>query len=199
MMTRKSRNIISLAQHYLNSKKSNQKGLTLIELLISITLLSIIIAVFTSTYVTGISVYTREVRTTNLQNESRIILDRIVSDIKQSNEVVSGSNETVLVLAAPSIDSNGSIIYENTGLFKMDFITYWLDGSALYKKVEPHLDSARPAAVTHILGDVDSVTFTYTPSASTAKEVEINIVTSIIASKKTITVNNNAKSVLRNK
>lgn len=180
-------------------EENSQRGLTLVELLISITLLSIIVTVFTSTYVTGISVYTREVRTTNLQNESRIILDRIISDIKLSSEVVSGSNDTVLALAAPSIDANGNIIYEDTGLFKMDYITYWLDGSALYKKVEPHLDSARPAAVTHILGDVDSVTFTYTPSAATAKEVGINIVTSIIASKKTITVNNAAKSVLRNK
>lgn len=199
MMTHESKKVISHIQHYLCPKKTSQKGLTLIELLISITLLSIIVAVFTSTYVTGISVYTREVRTTNLQNESRIILDRIVSDIKQSNEVVSGSNETVLALAAPSIDTNGNILYENTGLFKMDHITYWLTDSALYKQVEPDPASARPEAVTHILGDVDSVNFTYTPSASTAKEIDINILTSIVAGKKTITINNNAKSVLRNK
>lgn len=178
---------------------SGSKGLTLIELLISITLLSIIVAVFTSTYVTGISVYTREVRTTNLQNESRIILDRIVSDIKQSYSVENGSDNNILALAAPSIDSNGNIIYENTGLFKTDLITYWQSGSTLYKKVEPNPASVRPEAVTHVLGDVNTINFTYTPSASTAKEIDINIVTSIIAGKNTITVNNTAKSVLRNK
>jgi len=176
-----------------------QQGLTLIELLISIVLLSILLTVFTSAFVSGIKVYQREFQTANLQSENRIVLDRIISDIKQAYNVEDTSDSDTLVLALPAIDASGNILYEATGQFKTDYFTYTKNGTSLEKEILPDASSSRTAITKTILDKVSNLTFTYLPDLSSAEEVEVRLITQDQSSGKTITVNNLGRGVLRNK
>lgn len=175
------------------------KGLSLIELLISIVLLSVLLIVFTSAFVNGIKVYKRETRTSNLQNESRIVLDRIISDIKQASGVNTTSTATMLNLEVPSIDINENILYEGTGDFKIDNYIYTLNSNTITKTVDPHMDSSRPNSTKTILDKVSNVTFTYLPDLASAEEVEVTLVTDDSYAEEVIIVNNSSRAKLRNK
>lgn len=175
------------------------KGFTLIELLISITLLSILLIVFTSTFVNGIKTYRKEARTSTLQNENRIALDRIILDTKRSFEVETTSTSNALYLKLPAVDANENLLYEATGEFKTDSFTYTINGNELIKTITPDAASSRNTIDRTILENVSNLTFTYFPDVSGADEVEINLVTTDVFGKETIIVNNRSRAKLRNK
>ena len=177
----------------------SQKGLTLIELLISITLLGLLLGVFTSVYTNGVKVYQREFKQANLQNENRIVLDRIISDIKQAYSVDQTSTATSLILLLPAIDEDGDILYEGDDQFKTDQFIYLKSGQSLVKIIAPDIDSTREAVDKTILDKVSSLTFTYLPDLETAEQIEVTLQTQDTAGKNTITINNTSKATLRNK
>lgn len=177
----------------------NSRGLTLIELLVSIVLLSILLTVFTSAFVSGIKVYQREFRTANLQSENRMVLDRIISDIKQAYRVENASDSDTLILALPSIDANGNILYEATGEFKPDYFTYTKNGSNLEKDISPDTGSSRTVVTKTILDKISNLTFTYIPDLNSAEEVEARLITQDQSSGQAITVDNTSRALLRNK
>ena len=178
---------------------NNEKGLSLIELLVSITLLGILLVVFSNIYVAGIKVYQREFRRAKLQNENRIVLDNIVSDIKQSYQVQNSSTADSVILLIPSIDGNQDILYEPTGSFKLDAIYYSLSGNVIQKVIDPHADSSRQYKESDVIDKVTTLDFTYNPDVNSTTQMEINLVTTDTSGKETVTVNNTSKALLRNK
>lgn len=183
----------------------NNKGLTLIELLISVVILGIILITFTSLYVMGLRIYQSEFRNSNLQAENRIVLDRIMKDTKQSSAIdtiystyTSNTTDT-LILMTPSIDVNGDFLYDGQGEFITDTIVYHKTNSDLQKITDPDQNSTRVAGTKTLISNVTTFAITYTPDIATAKSVEVNLVTSDTAGKDTLTVNNRSSTVLRNK
>lgn len=177
----------------------NERGLTLIELLVSIVLLGVLLSAFTSVYVMGIKSYQREFRTTNLQSENRIVLDRIIADTKQAYKIDPASDGDTLILLVPAIDANGVILYDGTGQFKTDVLTYDKSGNEIMKSISPDISSSRSAVNKSIIQKVSGLTLTYIPDLNTAGEVTINLRTSDVSSGKTITINNISRAFLRNK
>lgn len=180
-------------------KLKNNFGVTLVELLISVTLLSILLIAFTSAYTMGISVYKKEFKTTVLQNENRILLDRIITDIKQSSSIDPASTDSNLILKTPGIDENNALLTGAMSQFLNDTISYERVGNILTKTTVPDESSVRVASSKDIATNINSLTFTYFPDVNSTTEVEVSLQTRDTYAGKNIDVINVSRAKLRNK
>ncbi len=159
-----------------------RRGLTLIELLISIALMGTIVIAISSMYIIGFKTFREELAQSQLESNAQTVLDEITNDTKnaQSVEEIYGSYSSgtnSIVLKVPAINSNKDIIYSgNTMLF--DRIIYYYENNRIHKITLAEATSSR-----YKENNIDKIidnktlqlTFTYDPNEASATLVTINV------------------------
>ncbi|MBW6431624.1 prepilin-type N-terminal cleavage/methylation domain-containing protein [Patescibacteria group bacterium] len=131
----------------------NRKGLTLIELLIAIGLLTIIMSAMSAIFAVALKNYQVSIAQNNLQKDLNIVLDDISRNVKEAVELplsyTTASNETfnrsgdTLILAIPAIGDEQRFLYDENDAMKKDYIVYQIIGTELHKKAFTDIDSGR--------------------------------------------------------
>lgn len=101
-------------------KRKHMRGLSLIEILIGMVLMSIAVLALFSLYNSGQKYFTNQDARADILNDSRLTLTMLSRDIKEAVQVVTGpvdvggtiysTSANCLVLKVPSLDANGLII-----------------------------------------------------------------------------------------
>ena len=101
-------------------KRRHMKGLSLIEVLIAMVLMSIAMLALLSLYNSGQKYFTNQDARSDILNDSRITLTLLSRDIKEAVQVVPGpvdvggtfysTSANCIVLKVPSVDADGLII-----------------------------------------------------------------------------------------
>lgn len=187
------------------------KGLTLVELGISMAILMTIMVVTGSIFSVSIKSYQTESQRSIFQRDLNLATDLIARDIKQSQAIQSyppnyNLSATTLSLVLPAIDSDNNFIYDLNGNPKTDVIVYFKPAAEnnLYKVVFPYAQSKRSqdSAANNpkkILSDyVTSVNFSTSPN-STPRQVDFGITLAKTVSGKLISVSSSDTAISRNK
>jgi prepilin-type N-terminal cleavage/methylation domain-containing protein len=158
-----------------------KRGFTLIEVLISISILAVILLVLNAVYIAGIKEFPRGFEKSKMQTDLNFSLDSIGMNIKDafrspstytngattfSSGTGSYTHQNSLILELPAVNSSGEFIYSGSAL-QPDVVVYYLSGGNLYKRVYGNpagrlsSESGQPKA---ILKNVSSFACTYTPA-----------------------------------
>ncbi len=139
--------------------KKDQRGLTLLELLITMSVMGVLALVVSQFYIDRLVDYARTDSLTILQSNTKQALESLRRDIQSARMIEttnqwpdlhgpggnpygwssSNSSPSTLVLAVPAVDSSGNLIYVNpshSGIHTNDVI-YYVDGAKnlLYRRV----------------------------------------------------------------
>ena len=101
-------------------KRKHMRGLSLVEVLIGMVLMSIAVLALLSLYSSGQKYFTNQDARADILNDSRLTLTMLSRDIKEAVQVVTGpfdlggtaysTSANCIVLKVPSVDANGLII-----------------------------------------------------------------------------------------
>lgn len=134
----------------------NNKGYTLVEMMVVVFLIGIVTTVVSTLFVNGFRTYNEQSEAAGLQVKSRHELNRMKSDILEAKEIVAQYPETgaatyttginEIVIAIPStvgVNNNWVEIPPNTGKFYYDYVIYKRfatipSDNKLYKRVIPN-------------------------------------------------------------
>lgn len=191
-------------------KLPTKSGFTLIELIITIGLLSVVTTVLVVLFMASYKTYSLSNASGSLQVASRGTLDRMTREIRQAVSVVASNDTYVtgddeIVLQMASIDNDETIIPAT-----YDFVVYRLDPTdptVLQEVMIADAASARRSDTRNILNNVDSLNFTYfdaTNSAlsgdfTTTKRVTIEVNSSQTQHGQTVPVSYSEQATVRNK
>jgi len=107
-----------------------EKGFTLIEVIIVITILALVISALAGLLESGLFSWDRVNHQAELQQNLRLALDNIIKDIKRSKKIAAGSTNSQIILV---ISDTETITY---GLKTDDYLDqhpYNMDGQVLYR------------------------------------------------------------------
>ena len=111
------------------NKKENNRGLTLVELLVSITILTIVVGAAMSFFVHAINLYHRGSQEANLQNEAQLTMTQLQS------MVVNASHGVSVGVGSPSLSGNNLYVYNRetdaTGVNQYKVTHVYQDGEKL--------------------------------------------------------------------
>jgi type II secretory pathway pseudopilin PulG len=113
----------------IKKKKSQPKGITLVEVLVTVTIVSFMVLAMLSLYAAGQRYFINESARSDVLRDNRHLLNYISRDIKEAIQVVPSwdvyaTSTDCLILQVPSLDSNGLIIDIDT---QFDYIIYRLN------------------------------------------------------------------------
>lgn len=178
-------------------------GFTLVELLISLSILAVISLVTVALYTSGSKNTQIEAQKAILQQDNKTVIEKITADVRDAQGVVLqkdtfASSNTTLILSVPAIDATQQILYSGEN-FIPDYIIYDLFGNTLQKTLIADPGSNRQSSgPTNILENC-SVIFNYLPDLNTASEVEVILSNQVTVGGKVLSSQNITKSKLRNK
>lgn len=150
-----------------NYLKENQKGFSLIELMVVVGILSLIILGLVTFFTGGARSWIAGQSQLKAQREARQTMDWMVKEIRVGKEIVDGSDISVTV-KIPVFDSDGLINGYNN-------INYELDGTTIQREDIPLIDN--------VLNENGEPIFTYynntgveiNPPDSTVSKLHINL------------------------
>lgn len=159
-----------------------KRGLTLIELLVTMSLIGIILIVITSVYVTGFRTFKEELASSTVQSNAQTILDAVILDAKNGMliEPIYGAYTTgpnTIIIRVPATNESKEILYNGSDMVydrviyyylnnEIHKITYAASGSTRYKN-----DGKDSVLDKNIL----AMSFEYDPDQSTATLVRVNL------------------------
>jgi type II secretory pathway pseudopilin PulG len=113
----------------IKKKKSQPKGITLVEVLVTVTIVSFMVLAMLSLYAAGQRYFINGSARSDVLRDNRHLLNYISRDIKEAIQVVPSwdvyaTSTDCLILQVPSLDSNGLIIDIDT---QFDYIIYRLN------------------------------------------------------------------------
>lgn len=153
----------------------NQKGLTLVEVLISTVIVILVGSLLLAIIVNSTGLFYQESAKVNMGLSTNDALISIRKSLKESSGVAASySNDSVtytskadqIVLKVPSLDSSGDNI-----LNTYDYVIFSLDQGKLTLKTFPSAQSTRAAANQVFSNSVDSLVFGYFNLANPPVEV----------------------------
>lgn len=111
------------------SRKFQPKGITLVEVLITVSIVSFMILAMLSLYVAGQRYYMNGNARSDVLRDNRHVLNYVSRDIKEAIQVVPSwdvyaTSTECIILQVPSLDSNGIIIDIDS---QFDYIVYCLN------------------------------------------------------------------------
>lgn len=132
-----------------------ERGLTLIELMVAISIFSIVILVITAVYVKNLSIFKRESTYSELQTSGKAALDRILYDLRQAQEVKESvtdggttytSSSSEVILKVPALTATGEIRYDEGQILYYDYLIYTFNYSEgkIIKNTKIDPNSQRP-------------------------------------------------------
>jgi type II secretory pathway pseudopilin PulG len=113
----------------LKLRKGQPKGITLVEVLITVTIVSFMILAMLSLYLAGQRYYMNGTARSDVLRDNRQVLNYISRDVKEAIQVVQSwdiyaTSTECIILQVPSLDSNGLIIDIDS---QFDYIVYRLN------------------------------------------------------------------------
>ncbi len=184
-------------------------GYTLIELLVTILLVTVTMGVLTMVFIMSFRVNAYESSNGQLQLGNRVAIDEMVRQIRQATTVAAGngSNTTsanVLVLQLASVNSSNTIIPAT-----YDYIIFKLDATQPTKLDEIIVSAVGSSRISHtraITNDVDTLTFAFTDKTgatltsgyTATKKIKIQLNTSRTNSGRKTIINYSNQASLRN-
>jgi len=113
----------------IKKKKSQPKGITLIEVLVTVTIVSFMVLAMLSLYVAGQRYFMNGSARSDVLRDNRHVLNYISRDVKEAIQVVPSwdvyaTSTDCIILQVPSLDSNGLIIDIDS---QFDYIVYRLN------------------------------------------------------------------------
>lgn len=123
----------------------NQRGFTVVELIITMAVLAILGATVSGLVRTGLSAYGRVSATHNTETEARAALSLVTTQLRKhdaTGAIDLGDGQTLRLRRAPAVDDGGTVI--------------WFDGGTVYTAqtdnvlVTPNIEDA--AAIAHVYG-----------------------------------------------
>lgn len=163
-------------------KRSVKRGFTILELLISIAILSIISVIISTIAIRSGIIFEKQTGLVEVRLSNRFVLDEVATQVRAAKQVEgsftgNGQNfttgTTTLILKLPSVDSSGSTI---SGAF--DRVVFYLDGARIFKKVFPDATSKRPKTTQILTATVKNLNFSYNNvSIASASAVSVNLTT----------------------
>jgi prepilin-type N-terminal cleavage/methylation domain-containing protein len=162
-----------------------KKGITLIELLITISLISSIMIVTSSVYVTGFKTFKEELTSSIVQSNAQTILDGLTTDIKNGLQIeptytTYTTGEDMIIIRVPAVDATGHAIYTGSNM-SFDRIIYYYKNNSIHKVIYADAASIRyPKNGRDVILDskVLELQFAYDPDQASA-----TLVTATISSK----------------
>lgn len=139
------------------------KGFTLIELIITLSLITFVITIIVTILINSSNTYTFVSQQKKITDESDFAIQSINSFIRSSKNVVSqysynsvnySLSDSTLILNLPSINNSGDIIISEN-----DVAIFNLDNGSLRQIIIPSQSSIRPQIDKTITGDVEQLTF----------------------------------------
>ncbi len=135
-----------------NTNQTNDKGFTLVELLVAMTAGTIVVLVVLSITLFFFADIMSASAQSRLLSQAQIALNRVVEDMRTGSEIlvsnaITDANEPtggwttsnadlILIVSTPSIDSNNSFIVDSdAGALYQDEFIYFTDGNNLYKRI----------------------------------------------------------------
>lgn len=182
-----------------------KKGITLIELLITMSLLALVAAVITSVYLTGFKTFKEELATSTVQSNTQTILDALITDtkngllIEESYDEFTTSENTVII-RLPAVDENKNILYDGATML-FDRIIYYYQNNAIHKIVYADPSSSRyeKSGVDSVLDSkILALSFSYSPNASAATLVTATISSEIKVGNRSRAITISGQARLRN-
>lgn len=182
-----------------------RKGLTLIELLITMGLIGSVLIVITSVYLVGFRTFREELASSTVQSDAQTILDAIVTDTKNGmlieptyDTYTTGTN--TIIIRVPAVDSGQNILYSGTDM-RYDRVVYYYTGSEIHKVTYADNDSIRyknNLADTILDKNALSLSFEYDPDPTTATLVKISLSSTISVGNRNKDINISGQARLRN-
>ncbi len=110
-------------------KKYQPKGITLVEVLVTVTIVSFLMLAMLSLYVAGQRYFMNGSARSDVLRDNRHVLNFVSRDVQEAIQVmpswdVYATSSDCLILQVPSVDSNGLIIDIDS---QFDYIVYRLD------------------------------------------------------------------------
>lgn len=152
-----------------------QKGVTLIEVLISSFIAVVVGSLMLYMIVNSSGLVYKEASTINIGLNTNDALSKVRKSIKESSAVVAtftqgletySSGVTMIVLKLPSLDSSGNIILDS-----FDHFVFFLDQNKFRFKTFPYITSSRKAQDQIFSNTADKLVFQYFNSANPPVEV----------------------------
>ena len=181
-----------------------ETGFTLIEVIITLTLITIVLGILVSIYIFNVRTFQIELRRSKLQTETQTILDKIISDTKLATEISENYNEystssDTIILAVPAVDESQNFLYAGEQ-FKKDYIIYYSSNNNLYKVISADPSGSRESTPSPVkLSGYTTCQFSYDPDIEDAEKINVNLTSSVYSMKRDIVVNLNSEAKLRNK
>lgn len=145
---------------------NNSKGFTLIELMIVVTILSLVLTSLSGVLNSSLNLWNRVNNQVELQHNLRFAVNKIAGDIKKAKGILPGSNEDELIL---KMSEDQIIKYGLKEDIRDDEHPYYLTGKELY--LEKNAGNREP-----VVNFVQDLVFTYdTDDPQDAKYVKITI------------------------
>lgn len=183
----------------------NKPGISLIELIISMTLLVTISGTITSLYLVGFKTFREQLAEAQIESNAQTILDNIVNDAKNAQSVEESyglyiSDPHTVILKVPAIDNDKNILYSGeTMLF--DRIIYYFQNNAIHKVIFADPASARlsqSGPEKTLDNKILTLNLTYEPDMVSATLLTINIATNQQVGKVSRSISLTGKARLRN-
>lgn len=159
-----------------------KRGFSLLELLITMTFVSVIATIITSVYLTGFNTFRQELTTSIVQSDAQTILDNLLLDIKNGMLIEQTydswiTDEDTIIIRVPAMNSEKQILYSGADML-FDRVVYNYDGSAIHKIIY-----ANPLSTRNNLSGKDitldskilALSFIYDPDQATATHVTATI------------------------
>jgi prepilin-type N-terminal cleavage/methylation domain-containing protein len=182
-----------------------KRGVTLIELLVSMILLTIMMVAFTNVYIFGMKTYTEQFIQTKLHSDSQTIIDRITTDVNVA-AAIEGSygsyntGETTLIIKVPALDVNQNFVYAS-GTMVYDRFIYYQEGNSLHKLTIASSSSTRYSQNNEnktLTTRLTTLAFAYEPDITSPISVTTTITLSQTAGKINKSATLTGKANLRN-
>jgi prepilin-type N-terminal cleavage/methylation domain-containing protein len=189
-----------------------RRGLTLIELLVTIVLVGLMLTVITSVYLVGFRTFREELASSTVQSDAQTILDAIVTDTKNgmlieppTNPITVGTNTyttgtNTIVIRLPAINNSREIIYNGTDML-YDHVIYNYADNEIHKLTLANSGSFRyknNGADATLDKNALSLSFEYDPDQDTATLVKINLSSTIVVGNRNKAINISGLARLRN-
>lgn len=198
---------------------SNAEGITLIEILVALSIFSLVILIIGMVYVRNLFIFKRESTYHNLQTSGKVALDKILYDIRSASEAVTtvtegsktyNSSSSEIILKVPALNSAKEIRYDSGTILYYDYIIYTFDveGGKIIKNTIINSNSYRSdedgKVVVQDVVDSGLSYFSYQPENppsdfSQVKAVSLAFRLSKIVKEETLKVDFQSEAKLRNK
>lgn len=178
-------------------------GFTLIEVLISIVIISFILIALFNIYTGYNTVMTIQQAHIDVNGSARTIVDEFKQTAMQADSVVAShafsgttysSGTSAIVFELPSIDSSGNII---SGTY--DYIVLYATSTSAYKITDSGTGSARISGTRHLSDTLSTLSFTYSNASITqATSTDLDVITQTTVRTQTLQAHVHETARLRN-